>query len=78
MLELPDEIAKIGLNARMLLQVHDELIFEVPQKELQETLALVTRVMENAYSLDIPLSTEAKAGPSWGDMEKRYPDPKNT
>jgi DNA polymerase-1 len=71
MLELPDEIAKIGLNARMLLQVHDELIFEVPQKELQETLTLVTRVMENAYSLDIPLSTEAKAGPSWGNMEKR-------
>ncbi|MDW7754840.1 MAG: DNA polymerase, partial [Brevefilum sp.] len=70
MLELPDEIAKIELNARMLLQVHDELIFEVPQKELQETLGLVTRVMENAYSLDIPLSTEAKAGPSWGDMKK--------
>lgn len=70
MLELPDEIEQAGLNARMLLQVHDELIFEVPQKELQETLKLVTRVMENAYSLDIPLSTEAKAGPSWGDMKK--------
>ncbi|HEY9121996.1 MAG TPA: DNA polymerase I, partial [Brevefilum sp.] len=70
MLELPNEIEKAGLNARMLLQVHDELIFEVPQKELKETLALVTRVMENAYKLDIPLSTEAKAGPSWGGMEK--------
>jgi len=54
----------------MLLQVHDELMFEVPEGELDETTKLVQRVMENAYKLDIPLSTEAKAGGSWGGMEK--------
>jgi len=70
MLELPDEIDRGGLKTRMLLQVHDELIFEVPEEELQATFKLVTRVMEDTYHLDIPLSTEAKAGPSWGDMEK--------
>ncbi len=70
MLQLPDEIERAGLGAKMLLQVHDELIFEVPEKELEATVKLVTRVMEGAYSLDIPLSTDAKAGPSWGKMEK--------
>jgi len=70
MLRLPDELKQAGLRAQMLLQVHDELIFEVPEEELNETTALVRRVMENAYSLDIPLSTEAKAGASWGGMEK--------
>ena len=70
MLQLPDEIRKAGLQARMLLQVHDELIFEVPIAELEETAGLVRRVMESAFELDIRLSTEAKAGPSWGTMEK--------
>jgi DNA polymerase-1 len=45
-------------------------MFEVPDAELKETTALVQKVMENAYHLDIPLSTEAKAGHSWGEMEK--------
>jgi DNA polymerase-1 len=70
MLQLPEEIKLAGLKARMLLQVHDELIFEVPKEELKSTVELVTRVMEGAYTLAIPLSTEAKAGPSWGEMEK--------
>jgi len=70
MLQLPGKIKDAGLKARMLLQVHDELIFEVPDEELEETTALVQQVMENAYTLDIPLSTEAKAGRSWGTMKK--------
>ncbi len=68
MLQLPGEIEKAGLKAKMLLQVHDELIFEVPEAELEETTALVQSVMENAYELSIPLDTEAKAGKSWGGM----------
>ena len=70
MLKLPGEIEKAGVKAHMLLQVHDELMFEVPDAELDKTADLVRRVMENAYTLDIPLSTEAKAGKSWGEMEK--------
>jgi DNA polymerase-1 len=68
MLKLPGELAQAGLQAKMLLQVHDELMFEVPNEELAETAKLVQRVMEDAYTLDIPLSTEAKAGSSWGEM----------
>lgn len=71
MLKLPDALKQAGLKAQMLLQVHDELMFEVPEGELDETTKLVQQVMENAYTLDIPLSTEAKAGTSWGSMEKR-------
>lgn len=70
MLKLPAELEQAGLKAKMFLQVHDELMFEVPDEELQTTTALVRKVMENAYHLDIPLSTEAKAGRSWGEMEK--------
>jgi DNA polymerase I len=70
MLQLPDQIDGAGLKARMLLQVHDELMFEVPDEQLEETAELVREVMENAYTLDIPISTEAKVGKSWGTMEK--------
>jgi DNA polymerase-1 len=70
MLRLPNEIKNSGLAARMLLQVHDELIFEVPDEELSQTAQLVQGVMEGAYTLDIPISTEAKVGRSWGAMKK--------
>jgi DNA polymerase I len=70
MLRLPEKIKAEGLGAKMLLQVHDELMFEVPKAELEKTCALVQKVMEAAYQLDIPISTEAKAGPSWGEMQK--------
>lgn len=70
MLQLPSEIETAGLAARMLLQVHDELIFEVPEGELLKTAEVVRHVMENAYTLDIPISTEARVGISWGAMEK--------
>ena len=70
MLRLPVEIKKAGLGVRMLLQVHDELIFEVPEDELQQTVKLVQSVMENAYTLSIPIGTEARVGKSWGVMEE--------
>jgi DNA polymerase I len=70
MLQLPGEMHKAGLKGCILLQVHDELMFEVPEEELAVTIELVQEVMEHAYTLDIPLSTEAKAGISWGAMKK--------
>jgi DNA polymerase-1 len=70
MLKLPDALKESGLKAKMLLQVHDELMFEVPQDELEETTRLVQEIMEDAYQLAIPLSTDAKAGKSWGEMKR--------
>jgi DNA polymerase I len=49
--------------------VHDELVLEVPQGELQKTSKVVQRVMASAYELDIPLSTDARWGQNWGEMQ---------
>mgnify|MGYP002636699773 FL=1 len=49
----------------MLLQVHDELIFEVPEAELDDTAALVKKVMEGAAHLDVPLVVETGSGANW-------------
>ncbi len=68
MLHIPPALEKAGLRARMLLQVHDELVLEVPKDELDRTAKLVQEVMASAYSLDIPLSTEARSGLNWGEM----------
>ena len=56
-----------GLHARMLLQVHDELVFEVPEAEVDETGAIVKRVMEGAAHLDVPLTVDVGTGASWAD-----------
>ena len=49
----------------MLLQVHDELVFEVPEAELDETAAVVKRTMEGAASLDVPLIVDVGIGENW-------------
>ncbi|MGA7193477.1 MAG: DNA polymerase I [Anaerolineales bacterium] len=69
MLHIPSALKKAGLRAQMLLQVHDELVLEVPKEELEKTYRLVQELMGSAYKLDIPLSTEARSGPSWGEMK---------
>jgi DNA polymerase-1 len=68
MLRVPKALAETGLSARMLLQVHDELVLECPQKELAETARVVQNTMESAYQIDIPLKTEARVGSNWGEM----------
>ncbi|MSO74321.1 MAG: DNA polymerase I [Alphaproteobacteria bacterium] len=58
-------LEKAKLSARMLLQVHDELVFEVPKDEAKETAALVKRVMEAAAELSVPLTVDTGIGDSW-------------
>jgi len=69
MLRIPSALAQASLHGRMLLQVHDELVIECPHTELTATAHLVQRVMENAYSISIPLSTEARWGLNWDEMK---------
>ncbi len=69
MLRVADAIKLNKLQTKMLLQVHDELVFEVPQNELEKTIPLLKEVMEKAFTLSVPLVTEAKVGKNWGDME---------
>ena len=69
MLQIPSALAKAKLKAKMLLQVHDELVLECPQDELEKTAQVVQDTMANAYPLSIPLSTEARYGKNWGEMK---------
>jgi len=58
------------LKAKMLLQVHDELVLEVPHEELNVVAPLVRREMESAFELNVPLRVDVEAGPNWYDMEE--------
>jgi DNA polymerase-1 len=69
MIKIPPALQTKGLKAKMLLQVHDELVLEVPKKEIDETAKVVQKTMANAYPMSIPLETEARAGKNWGEME---------
>src|SRR6266481_3317717 len=69
MVRMDAALAKKKLNAQMLLQVHDELVFEVPENEVEKTLPVVKAVMEEApmpaLSLSVPLAVEARAADNW-------------
>ena len=54
----------------MILQVHDELVLEVPEEELDEVAPLVVETMEGAYALDAPLKVDAKVGRNWLEMDE--------
>jgi DNA polymerase-1 len=71
MIRVPPALAKAKLKARMLLQVHDELLFEVPDAEVEATAALVKKVMEGAtlpaLELSVPLVAETGVGQNWAE-----------
>ncbi len=65
MVRVAQELDAHRLESRMLLQVHDELLFEAPPAELPRLQALATEVMESALSLDVPLKVDVKTGADW-------------
>jgi DNA polymerase-1 len=71
MIRIEPALAKAKLDAQMLLQVHDELIFEVPEGEVARTLPVIKRVMEDApmpaLSLSVPLAVDARAAGNWDE-----------
>ena len=69
MVRLQVEMDARDLRSMMILQVHDELIFELPQDEFDEMRALVNEIMPAAMSLAVPLDVDVKTGANWGDME---------
>jgi DNA polymerase I len=68
MIRLLGEMRQRQVRSRMILQVHDELVFETPEEELELMAGLVKEVMEGALSLVVPLTVELKAGKNWGQM----------
>ncbi len=70
MLGVDRALRESKLRARMILQVHDELILEVPQEEVAETAQLVRERMERAHEFLVPIVAEVSAGENWRDMEE--------
>ncbi len=71
MIRMEDALDQTKLSARMLLQVHDELIFEAPESEVDKTMKVASEVMENspepAVHLDVPLKVDARAADNWDE-----------
>jgi len=70
MIRIQKELKEEGRSTRMIMQVHDELIFDVPMREIKDTALLIREKMEHAMSLSVPLTVDIKAGADWYDMEK--------
>lgn len=70
MLQVAERMAAEGLKAKMLLQVHDELVFECPDEEVEALKRLVRSAMEGAMKLAVPLKVDVKVGADWYSVEK--------
>lgn len=70
MIEIHHKLIEDRLKTKMLLQVHDELVFDLFHKELQETISLIRDKMENVLSMDVPIKVEMKKGKNWAEMEE--------
>ncbi len=68
MVNLHNRINEKNLRYRLLIQVHDELIFEIPEDKINEARKLIKAEMEKAISLDVPLVASVKTGDNWGDL----------
>jgi DNA polymerase-1 len=68
MIQIPQALGKMHLDAKMLLQVHDELLFEVPPEELETVVEYVTKIMEGVYELRVPLKVDIKTGQNWANV----------
>ena len=69
MIRIDDELRERNLKSQMLLQVHDELVFEVPEAELDTMKQLVTKQMEDVFELKVPLKVDLGVGANWRDLE---------
>jgi DNA polymerase-1 len=65
MINISDEFKKKGLKTKMIMQVHDELVFEVPEEEREGVEAIVHDKMEHALELKVPLKVDVAVGKNW-------------
>jgi DNA polymerase-1 len=70
MLKVSNALKETGSSAKMLLQVHDELVLECPADQVKQTAKLVQEEMAAAFTLKVPLKTDARAGLNWGKMKE--------
>jgi len=70
MIDVAEKVGADNPDCKMLLQVHDELLFEVKQDKVKEYAAKIKRLMEQSIELSVPVVVEAKVGKNWGQMEE--------
>jgi DNA polymerase-1 len=78
MVRLDAALRDRGMGSRMLLQVHDELVFETDEAELPQLASLAKEIMEAALPLDIPLEVDMKVGTNWEQMDRYLPSEDGT
>jgi DNA polymerase-1 len=69
MIETARKISESDLKTKMILQIHDELLFDVPKDETQVFASLVRKCMEHCLTLDVPVKVDIKIGKNWSKME---------
>ncbi len=72
MADIAPRLQQASTDARMLLQVHDELVFEVPAEDVAKVSKLIKRIMENAWELSVPLVVDLRVGRNWRDLEEVF------
>ncbi|MFH1768060.1 MAG: DNA polymerase I [Candidatus Omnitrophota bacterium] len=70
MVNIERALAEDGFRAKMIIQIHDELVFDTPPEELKRIIPLIKSNMENSLSLDVPVVVNLKAGPNWLNLEE--------
>ena len=68
MINLDKGLKKRSMKTKMILQIHDELIFEVPEDEVDEASKLIKSVMENIYAIDVNMSVSLNVGNNWQEI----------
>ena len=75
MININEYLINSQMKTKMIIQVHDELIFQVPKEELDQTTKLVITQMESAMKIKVPIYVDVKTGPNWGelyDLKSKY------
>ena len=67
MIRIQNRIEESGLSSKMIMQVHDELVFEVPSSEREEVMTLVKKEMEEVIKISVPLKVDINAGKNWDE-----------
>ena len=68
MIRIQNRIEELGLSAKMIMQVHDELVFETPEKEFQKTMPMIQAEMESVMDLSVPLKVSIHSGKNWAEV----------
>jgi DNA polymerase-1 len=68
MIHIQNRLEEFGLSAKMIMQVHDELVFEVPEEELQKAISMIQNEMETVMDLSVPLKISISLGKNWAEV----------